>query len=110
MKTKVLFIFTLCFIISYCKENEKEIILSSEWDDKGVSNNKFFRFLSDLWDAYLGPDFDKFAPRNIVHTFYHFLIGVVKYFHKNFEGALAEWKRANEQYQKFLNNVKPLNK
>jgi len=36
---------------------ENSINLKSEWDEKRISNNKYFKFLSNFWNAYLRKDF-----------------------------------------------------
>ena len=108
MKTKSTIIFIICIILVNCKEGEKEVNLLSELNEEDILNTQFFRFLSDLWDAYLGDNFDKYGPRNFVHFLYHMGIGFIKYYNGNFNDAVNEWKRALQQFQKFVVNVEPL--
>ena len=70
----------------------------SEFDEKGVSNNKFFRGISDFLDSI--PGFRESSFRANIHGIYHDYVGNQKEKRGNHEGAAAERKRAQEQYEK----------
>ena len=73
----------------------------SEFDEKGVSNNKFFRGISDFLDSI--PGFKESSLRANIHGIYHDYVGNQKEKRGNLEGAAAERKRAQEQYEKAKN-------
>ena len=70
----------------------------SELDEKGVSNNSFFRGISNFLDCI--PGFKESQIRANIHGFYHDRVADLKEKHGNYEGAEAERKRAKEQYEK----------
>ena len=70
----------------------------SEFDEKGVSNNRFFRGISDILDSI--PGFKDSSLRANIHGIYHDFVGNQKEKRGNHEGAEAERKRAQEQYEK----------
>ena len=70
----------------------------SEYDEKGVSNNSFFRFISDGLD--LIPFFKDSGIRANIHGAYHDYVADQKEKRGNYEGAAAERRRAQEQYNK----------
>ena len=69
-----------------------------ELNEKGVSNNKRFRAISDALDRL--PGFKDSAFRANIHGIYHDMVGYQKEKHGNKEGAEAERKRAQQQYDK----------
>ena len=73
----------------------------SEFDEKGVSNNKFFRGISDILDSI--PGFKESSIRANIHGIYHDYVGNQKEKRGNLEGAAAERKRAQQQYEKAKN-------
>ena len=70
----------------------------SELDEKGVSNNPFFRGISNILDGI--PGFKDSKIRANIHGMYHQTVGYLKEKHGNLEGAEAERKRAQVQYEK----------
>ena len=70
----------------------------SELQEKGVSNNGFFRGISNGLDSI--PGFKDSPQRAMIHGDYHTIVGVLKFIVGNGEGAKAEFDRANEQYEK----------
>lgn len=72
--------------------------MGNEAQEKGVSNNGFFRKISNGLDAI--PGFKDSATRAWVHGKYHDHVGNQKEKAGNKEGAEAERKRAQEQYQR----------
>ena len=70
----------------------------SELDEKGVSNNQFFRAISNVLDSI--PGFKDSSLRANIHGVYHDIVAEQKEKHGNPEGAAAERKRAQEQYEK----------
>ncbi len=75
-------------------------------DEKGVSNNKFFRGLSDKLDNKMGWEGDRktgSGARGIIHGAYHYGVGVGKYCTGNTEGGKAEFNRGNEQFSRGKN-------
>eukprot|EP01023_Acetabularia_acetabulum_P048798 TRINITY_DN5171_c0_g1_i1.p2 TRINITY_DN5171_c0_g1~~TRINITY_DN5171_c0_g1_i1.p2 ORF type:complete len:124 (-),score=20.19 TRINITY_DN5171_c0_g1_i1:271-642(-) len=81
---------------------------SSLKNDKGVSNDRDFRKVSDFLD-------DKFwkngykeesVSRAAVHACYHEGVACAKQVVGNLEGAAAERKRAQEQAAKMVENAK----
>ena len=69
-----------------------------ELNEKGVSNNKGFRAISDALDRI--PGFKDSGFRANIHGIYHDMVGYQKEKHGNKEGAEAERKRAQQQYDK----------
>ena len=74
--------------------------MSKELQEKGVSNNSFYRGISNVLDAV--PGFKDSALRAKIHEKYHRYVGDKKMKAGNKEGAEAEYKRADEQRQKAL--------
>ena len=70
----------------------------SEYDEKGVSNNKFFRGISNVLDKI--PGFRDSSLRANIHGKYHDYVANIKERRGNHEGAEAERRRAQEQYNK----------
>ena len=70
----------------------------SELDEKGVSNNSFFRGISNALD-YI-PGFKHSSLTANIHGMFHDHVANQKEKHGNHEGAAAERKRAQEQYDK----------
>ncbi len=70
----------------------------SEYDEKGVSNNKFFRGISNALDKI--PGFKDSSLRANIHGKYHEHVANQKEKRGNHEGAEAERRRAKEQYDK----------
>ena len=70
----------------------------SELQEKGVSNNEFFRIISNAFDSI--PGFKDSPIRANIHGLYHDAVGTLKSFAGNEEGAQAEFSRAQEQYYK----------
>ena len=70
----------------------------NELQEKGVSNNGFFRGISNCLDSI--PGFLESPQRAMLHGDYHTLVGCMKFIVGNGEGAKAEFNRANEQYKK----------
>lgn len=66
-----------------------------EFDEKGVSNNSFFRGISNLLD--LNPLIKYSSLRSEIHALYHAYVAFRKKLNGNDEGAAAEFKRAMEQ-------------
>ena len=70
----------------------------SEFEEKGVSNNRFFRLISNILDSI--PFFKDSSLRANIHGIYHDYVAIQKEIRGNYEGAEAERKRAQEQYNK----------
>lgn len=73
----------------------------SEFNEKGVSNNKEIRGFSDKLDSTMGWEGDRkyqSGARGFVHGVYHGGVGVIKYCIGNWEGGSAEMGRAGEQF------------
>jgi len=70
----------------------------SELLEKGVSNNQFFRNISNRLDSV--PGFKDSRQRAKLHGDYHLGMSLLKFCCFNFEGAAAEFKRAGVQYYK----------
>ena len=70
----------------------------SELDEKGVSNNSFYRGISNILDKI--PGFKDSSIRAYIHGLYHDHVANQKEKHGNYEGAAAERKRAQEQYSR----------
>ena len=70
----------------------------SELNEKAVSNNSFFRGISNILDAI--PGFKDSSLRANIHGKYHDYVANKKEKHGNKEGAEAERRRAREQYDK----------
>lgn len=72
-------------------------------NEKGVSNDKTMRGVSDRLDNFIGwKDGYKetSAARGVIHGVYHSGIGLGKYAIGNSEGAKAEFNRAGTQFSK----------
>lgn len=72
-------------------------------EEKGVSNNSFWRNISNKLDDKVGWDTEKSGARGIVHGVYHDFVGTLKYLSNNPEGAKAEFNRANQQFERGKN-------
>jgi len=70
----------------------------SELNEKGVSNNGFFRKISNGLDKI--PGFKDSRTRDVIHGIYHDIVANKKEKIGNHEGAEAERRRAQEQYDK----------
>ena len=70
----------------------------NENQEKGVSNNQFYRGISNGLDAI--PGFKDSATRAKIHENYHRHVGDQKMKAGNREGAEAEYRRAEQQRQK----------
>ena len=70
----------------------------NELQEKEVSNNGFFRGISNVLDCI--PGFLDSPIRAKIHGDYHTLVGCLKFCAGNGEGAAAEMRRAGEQYEK----------
>ena len=70
----------------------------SELQERGVSNNGFFRTISNGFDSI--PGFKDSSIRANLHGHYHCAVGILKSLVGNGEGAKAEFNRAGEQYRK----------
>ena len=73
----------------------------SEFQETGVSNNPFFREISNRLDDI--PGFKDSSFRANLHGDYHMFMGNLKSSVGNREGASAEFNRAREQYEKARN-------
>lgn len=71
----------------------------SELNEKGVSNNRFFRKISNGLDKII-PGFKDSRTRAVMHGIYHDIVANKKEKIGNHEGAEAERRRAQEQYDK----------
>ena len=74
-------------------------------DETHVSNNKFFRAISDVLDKYYfkpGDPYGHPAERAAIHGFFHDCYGLAKELYGNEIGAEAEYRRAREQYTMML--------
>lgn len=71
-----------------------------QMNERCVSNDKFFRSISDKLDVAMGWDKDKYRSRvrRVLHGLYHGMIGVVKGCVTNWTGSKAEFKRAKWQF------------
>lgn len=70
-------------------------------NEKGVSNNSYWRGKSDQLDKSMGWEGDRkyqSGARGFIHGTYHAAVGVAKYAGLNFEGGNAEMRRAGEQF------------
>ena len=68
----------------------------NELDEKGVSNNSFYRGISNILDKI--PGFKDSSIRAYIHGLYHDHVANQKEKHGNYEVAATERKRAQEQY------------
>ena len=68
----------------------------NELHEKGVSNNKFCREISNKLDKI--PLFKQSKLRAEIHSKYHAIVGIAKLCAGNPKGAGAEFKRAGQQY------------
>lgn len=77
-------------------------IMGGELQEKGVSNSKAFRRLSDRLDNAFWPAGykEESKSRAAVHGLYHGGVGALKKMVGNQEGANAEFKRSKEQFDK----------
>ena len=73
----------------------------SEFDEEGVSNNGFFRSISNALDSI--PGFKDSSLRAEIHGVYHDYVGWRKEMNGNHIGAEAERRRAQEQYERARN-------
>ena len=64
---------------------------------KGVSNDPFFRNISNSFDNNI-PGYINSRARARIHGDYHMLIGFAKLAIFNFKGAFSEFNRAGQQY------------
>ena len=74
-------------------------------DETHVSNNKFFRAISDVLDKYYykpGDPNGHPAERAAIHGFFHDCYGLAKELYGNPVGAEAEYERARQQYTTML--------
>ncbi len=76
----------------------------SEDQEKGVSNNKFFRGISNFLDDVI-PGFKDSSVRAEIHGIYHQMVAQKKYKAGNIEGAEAEMRRAEEQFERARNGL-----
>ena len=92
--------FILLLAVASCVEfNLKGF--KEELNEKGVSNNKNMRKISDALDKAMGWDKNKDSKaRAIIHGIYHTGIGIAKDIKGNDEGAQSEYDRAKEQFGK----------
>ena len=70
--------------------------------EESVSNNPFFRSISDKIDDYFGwkgNAKNTSKVRRYVHGSYHLLVGIIKFIILNKKGAKAEYKRAKDQFK-----------
>lgn len=70
----------------------------SEMQEKGVSNNSYWRDKSDRLDeamGWTGGYKEDSAVRGTIHGVYHSAVGVIKHCSGNTEGAQAEFDRAS---------------
>ena len=78
--------------------------MSSELQEKGVSNNKKMRDFSNFLDNIMGWTTDekktKSRLRGLIHGHYHKHVGKAKERAGNIEGAIAEYERAKEQFSR----------
>ena len=68
-------------------------------NEKGVSNNSFWRDKSDRLDKYMGWEGDRkyeSGARGFIHGVYHEAVGIGKLACGNWEGCKAEYRRAGE--------------
>ena len=75
-------------------------------NEKGVSNNKTMRGVSDWLDDKMeweGKRKEESGTRGIIHGTYHTAIGIGKAACLNLQGASAEFGRAGEQFSKGRN-------
>ena len=75
----------------------------NEFDEKGVSNNRFFRGISDMLDSF--PGFKGSRIRAQIHGLYHDYVATRKEKRGNPEGAKAERRRAQQQYERARSGV-----
>ena len=68
--------------------------------ETGVSNDRFFRGISDKLDVMMGWNKDKYKSkvRRVMHGLYHGMIGVIKGSIMNWTGSKAEFHRAKQQF------------
>lgn len=69
----------------------------SEFNEKGVSNNKTFRGVSDRLDSFMQWEGERKAQsgfRGAIHGVYHSAVGVGKLAFFNVQGSMAEFRRA----------------
>lgn len=74
--------------------------------EKNLSNNKFWRKISDKLDntfGWVGEAQEKSRIRGSFHCLYHIFIGIGKKMFANNEGSKAEFQRAKIQYERFKN-------
>ena len=85
--------FILLLAVASCVEfNLKGF--KEELNEKGVSNNKNMRKISDALDKAMGWDKNKDdKTRAVIHGFYHYGMGIAKDIKGNKEGAQSEYRR-----------------
>jgi hypothetical protein len=75
-----------------------------ELQEKGVSNNKKLRDVSNFLDKIMGWTTNekkaKSRLRGFIHGVHHYNVGIAKAMVGNTEGANAEYKRAEEQFSR----------
>lgn len=77
-------------------------------DEKGVSNNSYWRSQSDKLDSAMGWEGDRkyqSGARGFIHGVYHAGVGLGKYACGNTEGGNAEMSRAGEQFGTGARNI-----
>lgn len=82
-------------------------------NEKTLSNNPFFRKISDKLDnqfGWVGEDQEKSRIRGALHGLYHFTVGTAKMLYKNKEGAQCEFDRALIQFRRMKNGDNTSNK
>lgn len=75
-------------------------------NEKTLSNNPFFRKISDKLDnqfGWVGEDQEKSRIRGALHCLYHLVVGTGKMMYKNKEGAQCEFERALIQFRRMKN-------
>ena len=65
-------------------------------NEKGVSNDPYFRNISNNFDNI--PGFKNSRARARLHGDYHMGVGILKLCCFNFQGAFSEFNRAGQQY------------
>ena len=74
--------------------------------EKTLSNNPFFRSISDSLDqkfGWVGEEQEKSRIRGALHGLYHTFAGIGKTLYKNEEGAKCEFDRAKIQFNRMKN-------
>lgn len=71
--------------------------------EKGLSNDPFFRRISDYLDDKMDWKNEKqeqSGTRGLLHGMYHTMIGTLKYLANNSEGSSTEYSRAKIQFRR----------